>query len=307
MTASKGVISIFTVTDNHFTVLLAALLKSINMNHQSDEHINFYIVGDNLTPEHKANLEKCTSSGKITIFRIDLKDIIKDKSRLPLDGSSFPLIVYTRLFFPLFLPPGTEKVIYLDVDMIVRKDISLLWNIELGDKIIAGVPDRSGTVSSSWGGIPNYKELGIAQDTKYFNSGLLVINCKKWIEADFTGKNINCISENTKYANFPDQYGLNVVFANQWLELESGWNSYSSVEKKDPHIIHFIGIKPVYTSYNYSQKYKDEFYSYLRLTPWANFKPIGNHVRLLKKIRNRIYKKLYRLLTNIFKSVQTNK
>ncbi len=36
------------------------LLKSIDMNHQSDEHINFYIVGDNLTHKNKANLEKCT-------------------------------------------------------------------------------------------------------------------------------------------------------------------------------------------------------------------------------------------------------
>ncbi len=125
---------------------------------------------------------------KLPSIGIDLKDIIKEKSRLPLDGSSFPLLVYIRLFFPLFLPPGTEKVIYLDVDMIVRKDISLLWNINLGEKAIAGVPDRFGTVSSSWGGITNYKELGIEPDTKYFNSGLLMINCKKWIEADFTKK-----------------------------------------------------------------------------------------------------------------------
>ncbi|MHC1774079.1 MAG: glycosyltransferase family 8 protein [Lentimicrobium sp.] len=306
MSNKKSPITIFTVTDNHFVVLLAALLKSIDLNHQSDEPINFYIVGDKLTNRNKTNLEKCTESGKIRIFWVDLKDIIQDKSRLPLDGSSFPLIVYIRLFFPLFLPSGTEKVIYLDVDMIVRKDISLLWNINLGEKAIAGVPDRSETVSSSWGGITNYKELGIEPDTKYFNSGLLMINCKKWIEADYTKKIISCISENTKYANFPDQYGLNVVFANQWLELDAGWNSYSIVEREDPGIIHFIGIKPIFTSYHYVGKYKDEFYHYLKLTPWTGFKPIGNHVRLYKKFKNKVFKKIQRFLMNFSPSGSKN-
>ncbi len=101
-----------------------------------------------------------------------------------------------------------------------------------------------------------------------------------------------------KVCQFPDQYGLNVVFANQWLELDSGWNSYSIVEKDDPNIIHYIGIKPIFTSYNYVQKYKDEFYHYLSLTPWVNFKPIGNHVRLYKKLKNKVFKKVQRFLTN---------
>ena len=288
-------ITIFTVCDNHFSVLLAALIKSIDINHHTEEHINFYIVGDKLNLVNKNNLLKCADANKISIFWVDIDDIIKNKSILPLDSSSFPLIVYIRLFFPLFIPPEIDKVIYLDVDMIVRKDISALWNTDLGDKIIAGVPDRSEIVSCSWGGITNYKELGISPETKYFNSGLLFINCSKWIELNITEKIISCISNNTKYANFPDQYGLNVVFANQWLELDSGWNCYSMVEKDDPYLIHFIGIKPIFTSYNYVQKYKDEFYSYLKLTPWASFKPIGNHVRLFKKFWNKASKKAYRM------------
>jgi lipopolysaccharide biosynthesis glycosyltransferase len=296
MNLMSNTITIFTVCDNHFSVLLAALIKSIDINHRSDEDINFYIVGDKLTTANKANLQKCADSGKISFFWFEINDIIKDKSMLPLDGSSFPLIVYIRLFFPLFTPAEVEKVIYLDVDMIVRKDISMLWNIDLGDKIIGGVPDRSEVVSCSWGGITNYKELGIDSESKYFNSGLLLLSRSKWIEAKITEKIIDCISKNTRYANFPDQYGLNVVFANQWLELDSRWNSYSMLEKEDPFLIHFIGIKPIFTSYNYVVRYKDEFYSYLRLTPWANYKPIGNHVRIFKKIWNKLYKKGYSLI-----------
>ncbi len=299
-------ITIFTVCDNHFSVLLAALIKSIDMNHHSGEHINFYIVGDKLSSVNKENLVKCADSGKVSFFWVDMKDIIRDKSKLPLDGSSFPLIVYIRLFFPLFIPAEIGKVIYLDVDMIVRKDISMLWNTDMGDKIIAGVPDRSEVVSCSWGGIGNYRELGIGPETKYFNSGLLLLNRTKWIESNITEKIIDCIARNTKFANFPDQYGLNVVFANHWLELDSRWNSYSMLEKEDPFLIHFIGVKPIFTSYSYNLKYRDEFYYYLRLTPWRAFKPVGNYVRLFKKLQNKVYKKGYSLLMALTRSGSKN-
>ncbi|MCX6306817.1 MAG: glycosyltransferase family 8 protein [Bacteroidetes bacterium] len=295
----SNAITIFTVCDNHFTVLLAALIKSIEVNHHSDEHVNLYIVGDKLTPANKKNLEKCAESEKFSFFWIEIKDVIKDKSSLPLDGSSFPLIVYIRLFFPLFLPPEIDKVIYLDVDMIVRKDISVLWQTDLGDKIIAGVPDRSEKVSCSWGGIANYAELGIDPDSKYFNSGLLMMSRRKWVASNITEKIIDCIAANKKYANFPDQYGLNVVFANQWMELDRRWNSYSMIETEDPYLIHFIGIKPIFTSYSYVEKYKTEFYRYLEMTPWAGYKPIGNYVRLLKKVQNKVFKKGYRLISSV--------
>jgi lipopolysaccharide biosynthesis glycosyltransferase len=295
----SNAITIFTVCDNHFSVLLAALIKSIDENHISEEHLNFYVVGDKLSKVNKEKLIKCAQPEKISFYWFEINDIIKDKSMLPLDGSSFPLIVYIRLFFPLFIPAEIDKVVYLDVDMIVRKDISMLWKTDLGDKIIAGVPDRSQVVSSSWGGISNFKELGIDPDTKYFNSGLLLISRSKWVEAHITEKIIDCISQNTKYANFPDQYGLNVIFANKWLELDSRWNSYSIIEKEDPYLIHFIGIKPIFTSYHYVARYKDEFYSYLKLTPWANFKPVGNHVRIFKKVLNKVNKKFYSFIAAI--------
>ena len=286
-------ITIFSVCDNHFSVLLGALIKSVEINHLSEEHINFYIVGDNLSRANKENLVNCATSEKISFFLIDISDVIKDKSKLPIDGSSFPLIVYIRLFFPLFIPADVKKVIYLDADMIVQKDVSVLWKIDLEDKTVAGVPDRSQIVSSPWGGIPNFEELNIDSETKYFNSGLLIINRNKWVETNSTEKIIDCIARNKKFASFPDQYGLNVLFANQWFELDHRWNSYSPVWIEDPFIIHFIGIKPIFTNYKYSQKFKDVFFSYLRLTPWANYKPRRNYVRLIIKLRNRIFKKGY--------------
>src|SRR5690606_37561944 len=109
---------------------------------------------------------------------------------------------------------------YLDVDMLVMSDISHLWMIDTGDYAVAAVLDRSKFVSSSWAGIPNYEELNIPSDTKYFNSGLLIMDLKKWREMNAIKSILDVIHYNARHVIFPDQYGLNVVFANNWFELD---------------------------------------------------------------------------------------
>lgn len=302
MTNQAQRITVFTVCDNHFAVLLAALLKSTDINHVSGELIDFYIVADRLTIKNRLNLEKCVNPNKIKLIWIEMQDIISDKSKLPLDGSSFPLIVYIRLFFQLFIPSDTSKLIYLDVDMIVRKDLSILWNIDLQGRTLGAVMDKAELVSSPWGGIQNYREFGISPDAKYFNSGLLVIDYQKWVEANTTQKIIECIDQNKKYAFFPDQYGLNVIFAEKWFELDPAWNSFSPIDRPDPFIIHFIAVKPIFKSYKYVERYKMEFYEYLKLTPWKNFRPKSNYFRLFKKLKNKVSKRIYQVRITIFKT-----
>lgn len=290
-------ITIVTVCDNHYAVMLAALLKSIEVNYKGSGSISLYIIDDGLKEK---TIERLVDSVDVQIFAITLlklHDIIPDKSKLPLDNSTFPLNVYVRLFIPHIIPPSSERVLYLDVDMIVETDVSKLWDIEMEGKVVAGVVDRSGTVSSTWGGITNYKDLGLEPDTKYFNSGLLLINPVSWREQNITDRILTCIKENNKYAGFPDQYGLNVVLAGLWHELDSRWNCYAMSTEQHPFIIHFIGIKPIYTSYEYSDQYRERFFFYLSSTKWSDFKPISNNFRLLKKLYNKLFKKWLNMIS----------
>ena len=197
-----------------------------------------------------------------------------------------------RLFIPYFIPEEIEYVLYLDVDMIVLDDVTKLFENDLKEKVIAAVLDpRIITFDNSWGGVLNYESLGLPGDTRYFNTGLLLMNTKKWRDQDVTRKIIDCIDNNKKYANYPDQYGLNVVLANQWFELDPAWNHFSTISiDHNPSLIHFVERKPIYQSYNYSEAFKKLFYYYLGKTEWKNFKPIGESKRYIKKIRNIIDK-----------------
>ncbi len=280
-------IAIIAACDNHYVVLLAALLKSIEFHHKSAEMVEVFIVEDGISKRNQKKLTASLDSGRMRLNWIPMDKAIPDNMKIPFDRSSYPKNIHTRIFIPHFIPDRFDKIIYLDVDMILMRDIADLWNIDLADNMMAAVMDpRLKVFSNSWGGIKNYKELGFAPDTKYFNTGILVINIKKWREEESAIKVVQCISDNEKFANYPDQYGLNIVMANRWLELDPRWNAFADEEWPDPFLIHFIGRKPIYQTYDNKSEYRTIFYEHLNRTQWKNFKPIGESKRYIKKISN---------------------
>ena len=288
-------ISIVVASDNFFAIMIAALLKSIDENHITGEHINFYIIDDGISTKYKKLLNSIANPSRITLKWFKSKEIIPAGIVIPADSSSFPLTVFLRIFAPYIIDQDAERMIYIDVDTIVQDDISTLWNMPLGNYTIGAVQDYSGTIDCKWAGIPNYKQLGLAGDSKYFNSGVLLINPKKWRAEKITDKVIEVLGKYKEFVVMPDQYGLNVVFANNWLELNPKWNWFANKDDEKPSLIHFVEIKPIFTSYKFKDSYKKEFYRYLSMTPWKNFKPISENRRLLRKIYNKIKKKILSL------------
>jgi len=288
-------ITVVAVTDNHYMVLLAALLKSIEANIAADTKMDLWIVEDGVTKVNKGKLEKSRDAAVTSLHWKSVREVIPAGTKLPLDQSSWPLNIYMRLFIPYFIPEGVEKVLYLDVDMIVLKDLGALMQTDLKNNTIAAVLDPNvRTFDNSWGGVLNYQSLGFPGDTAYFNTGLLLIDLPKWRANNTTEKILDCIHQNRKFANFPDQYGLNIVLANKWLHLDTRWNHFATIDADAPFIIHFVQRKPIYKTYSNNVAYKDLFYHYLKLTEWRNVKPIGESKRYFKKVRNILNKVLKR-------------
>ncbi len=289
---NQSTIAIIVACDDHYLVLLGALLKSIEYNYKGTQLIEVFVVEDKISKKSKQMLSASLNASRIRLIWIPLDEAIPDHLHIPFDRSSYPKNIHTRIFIPYFIPEKYEKIIYLDVDMIVETDIATLWNLDLGNNLVAAVIDpRLLVFSNAWGGILNYKELGFPADTKYFNTGILVVNIKQWREENIPEKVVQCIKDNEKYANYPDQYGLNIVLANRWVELSPLWNAFASDEYPEPPLlIHFIGRKPIYESYDSLPKYKERFDFYLNQTAWKGFKPVGEAKRYFKKIMNIIEK-----------------
>ena len=297
-TKIEETITLVTVCNNAFVVLLAALLKSLEENHLSDEKIDLYIVDDQISETNKQRLIASLNSDKLSLIWIKLEDAIPKHLQLPLDSTTFPANTYARICIPYFINPVAEKAIYLDVDMIVLEDISKLWHTDIADFNIAAVADRSEVVGSSWGGIKNYVALGLKAESRYLNSGLFILKPKEWMKLKITEQAFECAHKNIPYISFADQYSLNVVFNEQWFELDKRWNSYAQLEEKHPYVIHFTGMKPIFKGYDANVAYKDLFFYYLGQTAWKGFKQKNNSFRFLQKLYNKILKSLKTISRN---------
>ncbi|MHA4895126.1 glycosyltransferase family 8 protein [Pedobacter sp. PWIIR3] len=283
-------ISIFVASDNFYAVLIAALLKSLDINHKTSEHIDFHIIDDGISKSTREKLETIVSPSRFSLYWYKSKNVIPTDLAIPIDGSGFPLTTYLRLFGPGILPAELEKVIYLDVDVVVQDDISKFWNMPLNGKTVGAIQDIAKTVDCVWGGLPNYKELGLEPETKYFNAGVLLIDVKKWREENIAKQAINALIEHREHVQLGDQYALNVVFAKKWNELDPNWNWFASLENPNPSLIHYLDIKPIFSTYKSQPVFKDIFFEYLAQTPWKNYKVISGKNRIIRKLYNKLKK-----------------
>lgn len=279
-------ISIVTVCANNFAVLLAALLKSIELNHRTPEKIDFYVVSDKISSKNKAKINRSIDQNIVNVIWLKLSDCVPQQFEFPKDKSTYPISIYMKLFIPYFIPKHLEKVIFMDADMIMLEDPGTLWNIDLKGHVIAAVQDQFIKEVGNWGGVQNYKDFNLTADTKYYNGGLIVFDIQKWLSLDLTAKILKCTNENQEFASFGDQYGSNAILGNKWLVLDPLWNRFAYSEEERPFIIHFTGRKPIYKTYEFNEDYKKIFFHYLNLTEWKNFKPLGETNRYLGKITN---------------------
>lgn len=277
--------------------MLAALLKSIELNHLTGEQINVWIVEDSVSDKNKYRLESSIESNLFTFHWIAAKLAVPPHVQLPLDHNSYPTNIFMRLFIPYFIPPHINKVLYMDVDMIMERDISELWKHDISNYILGAVTDPICVYLKN--SIANYKELHLPPNAKYYNSGLLLINKTKWLENNLTIKVIESISKNRKYAHFSDQYGLNVNTVDQWLELDPLWNYYTNGTHPHPYVIHFFHRKPFYKSYFNNPYYQKIFYAYLDQTRWKGSPKVGEIKRYYIKSKN-VLGKAPLLLKQIF-------
>lgn len=137
-----------------------------------------------------------------------------------------PSATFVRLWIAETLKE--DRVLWLDVDTIVDADLSPLWNMDLGDNIVAGVPDRMA-----------YMFPKISRD-RYINAGVLLMDLNKWREEGLIEKSKTMV--NTWRLKYGDQDIINYLCDGRILYIGSEYN-YSKVTMTDvvvaPSIWHF--------------------------------------------------------------------
>jgi lipopolysaccharide biosynthesis glycosyltransferase len=156
-------------------------------------------------------------------------------------GPGNSLMAYARLLIGTLLA-DLDKVIYIDVDFLVLKDLQELWKIDMQGRIAWACRDIN---------IPcldGENPLPINDDEKrlpYFNSGLLLLDLNKWRYNDIEKKSFEIALINK--TRFADQALLNYLFRGDVEFLEQDWNWQSPNVLLDGKMrianYHFIWVK----------------------------------------------------------------
>jgi len=144
------------------------------------------------------------------------------------------LDAYSRLFAPRMVLGDPSKLIYLDIDMIVRSDLRDLITIDLEGNTIGAIRDLE-------------YEKGEGK-SPLFNSGVMVIDVKRWKERKIEEQVLLEIRHSQGgIVPLADQDDLNEILHNDWIEIPLKWNTMSGniyagvMRVKDASIIHFNG------------------------------------------------------------------
>jgi lipopolysaccharide biosynthesis glycosyltransferase len=161
-----------------------------------------------------------------------------------------------RLLLPDLLP-HLDRVIYLDVDILLRGDLAALWSLELGDRTLAGKSStdeawRCGhnMVYRAARQLPRDKACRLRRsmhaagtlDFPAFNAGVVVMNLARMRRDGFASFAMPLIT----HYGMNDQDVLNVYARFDRLELDIAWNAMPSRDVTDEaKLLHFAGpIKP---------------------------------------------------------------
>lgn len=122
-----------------------------------------------------------------------------------------------RLLLPELLLE-LDKILYLDCDIVVRQDLSKLWDeTDLGDNYLAAVYE-----AAIEGQAERFRALG-CDPAKYFNSGFLLMNLAQMRTEKVSEKLFEACR--VPYLEFPDQDALNQVCQGRVLPLSPLYNS----------------------------------------------------------------------------------
>lgn len=280
----------------HYSVWVGTVMQSI-LEH-TDSRICFHILHDEtLSIDNKYKLEKVARSGSsiIEFHKIDENDFSVVKNQM----SRFTIGTMFRCSLPELLP-NLNRIIYLDADLFVNRDIKELWDVDICEYCLAGVADE-GVDIHNYPKILN-KYPGIKKES-YFNAGVLYMNLKKLREFGNLKKLVVDFLVENPEAGLPDQDALNVIFHNKVLYLDGSWNQFvfmhrkDNVEKLDKAIFHYAA--DLLMLYSHSQIDLEYFKTICR-TPWANYEMNHQFERCFGRMNDRVYQyqNMLQLLSN---------
>ncbi len=302
-------------SDNNYAAYMGVSICSLFENNKESDRITVYIIDDGIDDTNKEKLnilaerylrEIVFVNGEILL---EDQDIVKTFAYTKFRKNTHS---YFKMFIDRLIPEFDGRVVYIDCDTLVKGDIRELETVDMQGKPIGMVQDSLVTSAK--------KSVGIRDEDRYYNSGVILIDVKRWKELGCSERILEHIRNVRTYGTV-DQDVLNVELHDEILTLPVRYNlqpvhkdytykQYSRVYRhrepyytkdeidkalSDPGILHFlryIGESPWHAGNVHP--YTPDFDRYLAISPWKDMVKKPSNKGLLFKVEKAMYRLLPR-------------
>lgn len=309
----KKCMNVMYAADENYAEIMGVSIKSMMQNNKWAQ-LHFYLVEDGISEKNKSLLEEMITSDGNTVTFISKPDI-RGMLGVELKTLRWSDSAYSRLFLKELFGEnsGIEKLLYMDCDTLIVNSLEELWNTDITDYLGAACLE----CMSNW----HKKIVGAKPRDNYINTGMLLLNVKRWIEEDIQTIEADFIRKYRGKTEYVDQGVINGTVSNRFKLVNPRYNltalaydftyeemqiyrkpsfGYSKEEwqsaVKAPVVIHFttsfLSIRPWFekSRHPYANLWKQTH----DLTPWKDkpYRELKDREKRDKK--EKIYRKLPR-------------
>jgi lipopolysaccharide biosynthesis glycosyltransferase len=193
-------------------VTVSSMLTSIN----PDVELTLHFLNGGVSPATMNKMRYMCSKlqGHCTLVDIPINDTLFTGANLG-PGNSY--MAYARLLMGSLI--HAPKVIYIDSDMVVLRDLSKIWDLNMQGSCALVCHDKK--IKRIVDDCP-IKLPDNESEKPYFNSGLLVIDLNLWRTGGYEKKSLDF--SKSYHCELHDQTVLNYILKNNITFLEQEWN-----------------------------------------------------------------------------------
>lgn len=198
--------NIVMITDEGYVLPTIVALSSMKVNLAKNIY-HVYLLVDNISAESRSLFKKIETD----YFKLSIIDV--DSSSYNGVEKSYSNVTKASLLkfsIPTYLR-SVEKALYIDGDVIVRGDLSVLFKIELDDKYAVVISDGPKTT------VDGGKQHAFYGDPDYFNSGVMLLNLQKMRKDNISSKLIDYRLHGYNY--FMDQDAFNIILGKNVIHV----------------------------------------------------------------------------------------
>lgn len=309
---NKNEFAVVLASDNRGILPLSVTVYSLLSTALPETFYRVYILSDGIDADNRARVEQLVAPFDCRLEFIDIAGILEEHDFPSTD--QWPVPAWGRVFIPDLLAQETGNILYLDIDVLVCRDLTELFRTDLTGRAVGVVFENFSKPGSHF----NERLDMPLTCTGYFNSGVLLMNVDFFREHGLVRAVLDYAVSHRAQLTCPDQDALNGALCAWTAPLHPRWNWHDGLTRRilkndpreqfwrgvtprqaveaalDPGILHYQGVhKP----WRYNWRYEGARYEQVMRAAGLLTGPLPGRT-LAAVLKKHLYKPVYQLTRN---------